>query len=128
MYKFNANQEDFVDSLVRYHNKYLKQSANMPASAPNHSKEEVKQPYIMVPLPSGTSACSSTNDSNARDPFILEIESLAKYGQFSQDIVQFCKQKHSQNDKKIVSTYQAYLRTTDRDDFIDSIKRYYKKS
>lgn len=55
----------------------------------------------------------------------MEIESIANFGKFSADIVKFCKEKFAAQDKKLISIYQAYMRTVDRDDFIHTVQRYF---
>lgn len=59
------------------------------------------------------------------DPFVAEIEALASFGKFDQGCVKFCIEMYQKQDKKITSIYAAYLKTTDRDDFIHTINRFY---
>lgn len=60
---------------------------------------------------------------------LAEVESLANYGKFSQDIVSFVRTKCKVNDPrdKVWSIHNKYMRDFDRDDFIDSLTRLYRK-
>jgi len=61
------------------------------------------------------------------NPFILEVETIAKYGKFEASVVEFCKRMYAEKDAKLMSVFNAYQRNYDRDDFIDSVKRYYAR-
>ena len=42
------------------------------------------------------------------NPFILEVEAIAKFGKFEANVVEFCKKMFAQKDPKLMGVFNAY--------------------
>jgi len=42
------------------------------------------------------------------NPFIIEVETIAKFGKFEASIVEFCKRMYTEKDAKMISIFNAY--------------------
>lgn len=124
-YKQTKDREDFVHTLIRLHKKFLKTQPSSASAGGKPPTVPVQQPKLEQTFDPAKTEESSVK--MPRDPLLMEIESLAKFGKFEPEAVEFCKQLCQQQDRKLLSIYSAYLRTLDREDFIHTVKRYFQQ-
>ena len=69
------------------------------------------------------------NNSGERPPlleensFEVEMHSFVKEEKLEADAVKWAVQKHSEKDKMVTIVYNTYKRNSDKEDFLNSLKR-----